>query len=210
MDIDRNYLNRFSAVILFMYLMKRLSKRTIERYMIFALLSLVIGFFGTKTTSTVTYAELVQNSQSTVLLPGMRLEQSTVKEVIDGDTIELTNGQKVRYIGINTPETSHPRKGIECFGKEAKQKNKEIMEGKIIYMAKDVSETDRYDRLLRFVYLPNPHATHEALFVNQYLVEQGYAYASSYPPDISKNDIFNQAQKLAEEQNRGLWKSCEK
>lgn len=190
--------------------MKRLSKRTIERYMIFALLSLVIGFFGTKTTSTVTYAELVQNSQSTVLLPGMRLEQSTVKEVIDGDTIELTNGQKVRYIGINTPETSHPRKGIECFGKEAKQKNKEIMEGKIIYMAKDVSETDRYDRLLRFVYLPNPHATHEALFVNQYLVEQGYAYASSYPPDISKNDIFNQAQKLAEEQNRGLWKSCEK
>lgn len=135
-------------------------------------------------------------------------QQVEVEKVVDGDTIELTNGAKVRYIGINTPETSHPTKGRECFGKEAKEKNLSLLQGQKILLAKDVSDTDRYGRLLRFVYLPNPEATTEALFVNQYLVEQGYAYAASYPPDISKNDIFRESQAFAEANVKGLWNRC--
>lgn len=135
-------------------------------------------------------------------------QKAEVAKVVDGDTIELTTGQKVRYVGINTPETSHPKKGVECFGKQAKTKNKELLEGQKILLAKDVSEMDRYGRLLRFVYLPNPQATSEALFVNQYLVEQGYAYAISYPPDISKNALFKEVQLFAETNAKGLWSSC--
>ncbi|MBI3335237.1 MAG: thermonuclease family protein [Candidatus Portnoybacteria bacterium] len=79
-------------------------------------------------------------------------DASKVARVIDGDTIELENGQRVRYIGIDTPETSDPRKPIQCFGIEAAKKNQELVEGKMVRLEKDVSERDRYARLLRYVY----------------------------------------------------------
>ena len=81
------------------------------------------------------------------------LQQEKVTRVIDGDTIELETGQKVRYIGINTPETVDPRKPAECFGRESSEKNKELVEGKIVELEKDISETDKYQRLLRYVYV---------------------------------------------------------
>lgn len=124
-----------------------------------------------------------------------------VTKVIDGDTLELEGGQKVRYIGIDTPETKHPAKGVQCFGKEAAAKNKELIEGKEAIIEKDVSETDRYGRLLRYVYIGN-------LFINDYLVREGYALASTYPPDVKYQDQFREAEKEARENNRGLWKSC--
>lgn len=124
-----------------------------------------------------------------------------VVRVIDGDTIELENGQKVRYIGIDTPETVHPEKSIQCFGIEASAKNRESVEGKHIRLEKDISETDKYGRLLRYVYLEN-------IFINDYLVKEGFAYASSYPPDIKYQDLFSNSQKEAQHYNRGLWSSC--
>jgi len=124
-----------------------------------------------------------------------------VKRVIDGDTIELDNGQKVRYIGIDTPETVHPSIPVQCFGQEASNKNKELVEGKMIRMEKDVSETDRYGRLLRYIYVDN-------LFVNDYLVRNGYAYADTVPPDVKYSDQFVKAQQEARENNRGLWLGC--
>lgn len=124
-----------------------------------------------------------------------------VIRVIDGDTIEIEGGQKVRYIGINTPETVDPRRPVMCFGKEAAIKNKELVEGKEIRLEKDISETDKYARLLRYVYIGD-------LFVNDYLVRQGYAYASSYPPDVKYQQQFREAQKEAQENNRGLWSFC--
>lgn len=115
-----------------------------------------------------------------------------VTGVIDGDTIEIEGGKRVRYIGIDTPETD------ECFNKEATKKNKELVEGKEVKLEKDISETDKYGRLLRYVWVGST-------FVNDYLVRQGYANASSYPPDVKYQDQFRQAEQEGRENSRGLW-----
>jgi len=131
--------------------------------------------------------------------------EARVTRVIDGDTIEVNlDGitYRVRYIGIDTPETVHPSEPIECFGKEASDKNSELVQGKIVRLEKDVSETDKYGRLLCYVWVGD-------IFVNDYLVRQGYAYAYTYPPDVKYAEQFAQAQTEAEENNRGLWAICE-
>ena len=120
---------------------------------------------------------------------------------IDGDTIELESGEKVRYIGIDTPETKHPNIGVECFGKEAAEKNRQLVEGKQVRLEKDVSEVDRYGRLLRYVYV-------EDQMVNEVLVRGGYANASSYPPDIKHQERLQKAEQEARTQNLGLWSRC--
>jgi len=130
-----------------------------------------------------------------------KLESILVKRVIDGDTIELVTGQKVRYIGIDTPETVDPRTTVQCFGKEASAKNKELVEGKTVRLEKDVSETDKYGRLLRYVYVDD-------LLVNEVLVKEGYAFSSTYPPDVKYQDLFIEAERQAREANVGLWGSC--
>ena len=101
-----------------------------------------------------------------------------VSRVIDGDTIELAGGEHLRYIGIDTPEEVDPRKPVQCFATEAAERNKELVEGKDVVFYKDVSERDRYGRLLGFVYLP------DGTFVNRMLVSEGYAFSYAYPPDV--------------------------
>ncbi len=122
-----------------------------------------------------------------------------VVKVIDGDTIELENNIRLRYIGINTPETFNKS---DCFGIESFKKNKELVEGKFVYIKKDISETDKYGRLLRYVYLQ------DGTFVNELLVKEGYAYATSYPPDIEHQKLFIKAQQYAKKNKLGLWSSC--
>lgn len=168
--------------------------------------------------STVTKDKNHQNSRQNVLenqIQGSKSEaiqkpslsmvdvRQTVKviRVIDGDTIEIEGGQKVRYIGIDTPETVDPRKPVQCFGIEASNKNKELVEGKTVGLEKDVSETDKYDRFLRYIYVGN-------IFVNDFLVRQGYAHSSTYPPDVKYQDQLTQAEQEARENSRGLWSSC--
>jgi micrococcal nuclease len=132
-----------------------------------------------------------------------------VIKVVDGDTIDvLINGQKqtVRLIGINTPETVDPRRPVQCFGKEASNETKRLLEGKQVYLTKDVSETDKYNRILRLVYLPLENG--QMLFVNDYLVRQGFASNYTYPPDIKFDSQFRQAEKEARDNNRGLWSKC--
>ena len=128
-------------------------------------------------------------------------EFAIVKNVIDGDTIELQDGRKVRYIGMDTPETRHPQRGVECFGKEASMRNTELVGGKTIELQKDVNEIDRYGRLLRYVWVEN-------IFVNKQLVEEGYAVASAYPPDIAHQDELDRAEVSARENQKGLWSGC--
>lgn len=128
-------------------------------------------------------------------------EFARVTRVIDGDTIEIEGGQTVRYIGIDTPETVHPQKTVECFGREASNKNRELVEGKVVQLEKDVSETDKYGRLLRYVYV-------DGVFVDELLVKEGFAHASSYPPDVKYQDLLNIAQREAQSQNKGLWAGC--
>ncbi len=140
-------------------------------------------------------------------IQGAIREKVTVGRVIDGDTIELTDGRKVRYIGINTPETVDPGKPLECFGKEASDKNRELVMGKEAELEKDVSETDRYGRLLRYVYVFDQDVQ-KRVMVNERMVEEGFAHSSSYPPDIKYQESFRDAEAQARQESRGLWGAC--
>lgn len=121
-----------------------------------------------------------------------------VVRVIDGDTIELENGERVRYIGIDTPETLDPRKPVECFGAEASKKNKELVEGRAVRLEKDITDRDEYNRLLRYVFMGDT-------FINLELVRQGFAHSYSYPPDVKRQEQFLTAEREARETKRGLW-----
>lgn len=124
-----------------------------------------------------------------------------VVRVIDGDTIEIEGGEKVRYIGIDTPETVDPRKSVQCFGLEASNKNKELIGGKMVRLEKDITDRDKYNRILRYVWVGG-------VFVNLELIKQGFAYSYSYPPDVKYQDQFIKAQQEAREAERGLWSVC--
>lgn len=116
--------------------------------------------------------------------------------VVDGDTIRVRlNGveHSVRYILINAPESDQP------FGPEATAANRRLVEGKTVYLLKDVSETDRYGRLLRYVFLAD--GTH----VNAELVRQGYAQLATFPPDVSRLAEIRAAEQEARAAGRGLW-----
>ena len=129
-------------------------------------------------------------------------ENIKVTRVIDGDTIEIEGGSRVRLVGIDTPETVDPRAPVACFGKEASEETKRLLAGKSVTLEKDISETDKYGRLLRYVFIDN-------LFVNDYLVRQGFAQASTYPPDVKYQNQFLEAQQEAQANNRGLWSACQ-
>lgn len=131
-------------------------------------------------------------------IPDPNITIVKVTNVIDGDTFTIEGGAVIRMIGIDTPETVHPSKPVQCFGKEASNKTKELLEGKEVILEKDVSETDKYNRLLRYVYIGD-------VFINEYLVRDGYAKSSSYPPDIKYQDKFIEAQRKAQEESKGLW-----
>ena len=175
---------------------------------VFSLLSNLSSFTKPSTKDSSQTAEKVQQEKSNQNIDSQQGNSSAVEtdgvlvtRVVDGDTIEIEGGQKVRYIGIDTPEVADPRKPVQCFGKEASNKNKDLVEGKRVRLEKDVSETDKYGRLLRYVYSGN-------IFVNELLVREGYAFSSTYPPDVKYQDLFNKAEKEAREANRGLWGSC--
>ena len=127
------------------------------------------------------------------------LPLAKVTKVIDGDTIRLEDGETVRYIGIDTPEVSY---GKECYADEAANKNRGLVLGKEVRLGKDVSERDRYGRLLRYVYVGN-------ILVNKLMIYEGYATAVTYPPDVKFSELFRETEKDAREHNRGLWSKCE-
>ena len=189
-----------------------MSKKKLFKLYIFPFIAiLILLLFETITTEynkLKPFTEVAKETNALSEVDYRQMDRGIVKKVIDGDTIELETGEKIRYIGIDTPETKHPNKPVQCFGREASQKNKELVEGKEILLEKDISDTDRYGRFLRYIYLPNPEATDEAIFVNEYMVEQGYALLLTYPPDIKYDAILKDAQTQAREEKRGLWGSC--
>lgn len=157
-----------------------------ERYIVYLVIILAIG-----------YGWLVYRPQQ----QEKTAEYITVQRVIDGDTILLTDGRRVRYIGVDTPESGRMDTPIECYGKEASEANKKLVEGKQVKLVKDISDKDKYDRLLRFVYIDD-------IFVNEYLLKNGYATVMSIAPDISKYPQFKLAQQEAKNNNLGLWNKC--
>ena len=101
-----------------------------------------------------------------------------VERVVDGDTILLSNQSRVRLLGIDTPETVHPEKAVEFYGKEASDKLKEYVDGKTICLKRDENKTidlDEYDRLLRYVWIDD-------ILVNRELVKEGYAFVYRQTP----------------------------
>ena len=118
-----------------------------------------------------------------------------VGRVIDGDTIEITGGIRVRYIGIDAPEV-YPRE--ETHGREAWAVNQEMVEGKLVRLEKDVTERDRYGRLLRYVYV-------DGVFVNGELVRLGCARSAAYPPDTKYQHVLDELEDEARHARRGLW-----
>lgn len=121
--------------------------------------------------------------------------QVRVVRVIDGDTIEIAGGARVRYIGIDTPEV-YP--DMEFYGKEASEKNRELVDGKMVTLERDVTNKDRYGRLLRYVHV-------DGLFVNAELVRLGYARSFHYPPDTRHQELLSQLEEEAQEAGLGLW-----
>jgi len=105
---------------------------------------------------------------------------------------------KVRYIGVDTPETVDPRRPVGCYGREASERNRELVEGKTVGLEKDISETDDFGRLLRYVWL-------DGEMVNAILVREGYAVASTYPPDVKHQELFLSLQREAMDAGLGLW-----
>lgn len=144
-----------------------------------------------------------QYTNDTQDVEGVATNQYTVTKVVDGDTIEVNiEGQatKVRLIGINTPETVDPRKEVECYGKEASNMLKELIEGKKVKLEADSTQqnTDKYGRLLRYVFLNDKN-------IDLQMVEEGYAFEYTYFMPYKYQAEFKAAEKNAQVKNLGLW-----
>ena len=128
----------------------------------------------------------------------------SVVKVVDGDTISVNiNGitETIRLIGINTPETVDPRKPVECFGIEASNKAKELLTGKKVILESDPTEgeRDKYQRLLRYVWME------DGTFFNKKMISDGYAYEYTYDTPYKYQAEFKQAETEARLAKRGLW-----
>jgi micrococcal nuclease len=121
-----------------------------------------------------------------------------VLRVIDGDTIEVERIGKVRYIGVDSPETKHPSKNEEPYGREAFEANRRLVEDKRVRLELDVGERDRYGRVLAYVYVGD-------VFVNAWLVANGYAQVMTVPPNVKYADLFVKLEQDAREAAKGLW-----
>lgn len=140
--------------------------------------------------------------------------EAKVTRVVDGDTIKASiNGEEytIRFILVDTPETVHPSKPVEFFGKEASEYTKKNLEGKTVYLQKDVSDFDRYGRMLSYVWLTRPSTnepTKEEIIQNMFnakLIANGYANLSTFPPDVKYVDLFRELETTARNNNWGLW-----
>jgi len=124
-----------------------------------------------------------------------------VERVVDGDTIKLADGTRVRYIGIDTPETVRPNHPVEFMGHEASDFNRDLVEGKRVRLEYDVARRDKYGRTLAYVYL-------DTLFVNAELVRRGLARTLTIPPNDSFAALFERLSAEAGARGRGLWGHC--
>jgi len=131
-------------------------------------------------------------------------EYLLVTKVVDGDTIEvMINGknEKLRLLGVDTPETVDPRKSVECFGKESSNKANEVLLNKKVKLVSDETQgdKDKYGRLLRYVY------REDGVFYNKWIIENGYAHEYTYNKPYKFQTEFKQAEKTARENQLGLW-----
>lgn len=129
--------------------------------------------------------------------------------MVDGDTIVVkSRGEKerVRLIGINTPESVDPNRPVMCYGKEASAHMAEVLKaGTQVHLKRDVEARDRYERLLAYVYRAS-----DGLFVNLEMVTGGYANQYRFPPNTAHEKEFSEAAGIARQNGVGLWSACDK
>ena len=123
----------------------------------------------------------------------------TVKWVNDGDTIVLTNGKRIRYIGINSPEIDHGKHKAQPFGYAAKTFNKQMVLNRKIRLDFDLEGKDRYGRLLAYIFLP------DGIFLNERMLQKGYAFFLYRKPNLKYNQRLLKAQQEAMKARKGLW-----
>ena len=138
--------------------------------------------------------------------PGVEANARVVR-VVDGDTVVADiDGQeeRVRLIGIDTPESVKQGSPVECFGQEASNHTKELLaEGTAVRIELDAEPRDRYDRLLGYVYRAS-----DGLFVNLAIVRDGYGNSYTFPPNVAHTDQFRDAAAAARDGGVGLWSAC--
>lgn len=143
---------------------------------------------------------------------GYNYTDALVKRVVDGDTLQLESGERVRLIGIDTPEVHESSKlhrdsqrtqqdltAIKEMGRQAWNFTRNLVEGKRVMLEFDVEKYDKYDRLLAYVYLK------DGTFINAEIVKQGYASLLTIPPNVKYADLFLKLYQEARENRRGLW-----
>ena len=139
--------------------------------------------------------------------PGALEPNATVVSVVDGDTIVASvhgTEERIRLIGIDTPETKKPDTPVQCFGPQASDFTKHLLPaGTALHLERDVEARDKYGRLLAYVYLAG-----DGLFVNLHIVRQGYARLLTFPPNVAHVDEFVAAARAAERDDIGLWAGC--
>ena len=145
-------------------------------------------------------------------VPLPTLHPAVVTKVVDGDTLHVElNGkkEKVRLIGVDTPETKHPRKGKEFYGEEAYLFTKNKLEGKAVFLEFDVSQRDRYGRLLAYVWTAKPKqvpiSEYEDIMFNIQLLKKGYARLMAVPPNVKYVYLFREYATQARKEGAGIW-----
>jgi micrococcal nuclease len=135
-------------------------------------------------------------------------DSARVARVIDGDTVELAGGERLRYIGVNTPESRRKRGGRwveepEPFGRDATEANRRLVDGRTVRLEYDVQPRDRYGRLLAYAYVAD--ASGGELMVNAELLRLGMAQQMTIPPNVKHADRFREIAAEARRGKRGLW-----
>ena len=139
------------------------------------------------------------------LRPVGETETARVVRVVDGDTVIIDRGrgnERLRYIGMDTPESVKPDTPVQPYAKAAAARNAALVAGRDVILEKDVSETDSYGRLLRYVWIHDGGAWTMA---NMELVRTGYAHVLTYPPDVKYASLFVDAERTARDAGLGLW-----
>lgn len=180
-------------------------KEKITRIQLLGIISVIIGVvLVSLTNNTISKPPESQNQNSiskTVSTPTVIRESVVITYVLDGDTIEIVDGRKVRLIGIDTPELNTDTGSSQCFATEAAKITKQLLENQTVELEKDKEDTDKYGRLLRYVYS-------DGVFINEFLLRQGYGRTMSIPPNTKYIEEFKEAENEAKNNKRGLWKNC--
>jgi micrococcal nuclease len=142
--------------------------------------------------------DVTREPQPVASTPAQTSDLREVVRVVDGDTLLLDRNERVRLIGVNTPESVDPRRPVERFGKEAADFTRSLAEGKRVRLEFDLERRDTYGRTLAYVHLP------DGTLLNEIIIREGYGFAYTRFP-YRRMEHFRELEKQAREQGRGLW-----